>query len=163
LINTIMDVAKIKPRASKLNAGQYATMLTSCTIFIGITLLIIAWQEGWGSFSTKSPGPVTTRPGPVTTRPGPVTTRPGPVTTRPTGTCAQGMNPFTSQQIPCCVPEQACTWQSEEAPIFPDGPGTTNYGITAAQCSDYTGIGYYDGCWKENTFYPTNYPAGNLL
>ncbi len=144
-------------KKSKLHSGQWATILITCTLFIGITLLIIAWQEGWGSFATDSV-PSSTSKLPSSTSTG-STTRPVPSSTL----CAQGMNPITSQKIPCCNPVQACTWQSEEAPIFPDGPGTPNYGIPASLCKDYAGIGYYDGCWKENTFYPTNYPAGNLL
>ena len=146
-------------------------MMSICIILIGTTLVIIAWQEEWGTFSTapSSSGPTTTKL-PSTTR---SSTRPAPNSTQ----CAQGMNPVTSQKIPCCNPVQSCTWQTAESaiadgvPMFPDTPGTPNSTIDAETCKAWHDDGqggwfpggYFDGCWKDNSFYPTNYPDGNLI
>ncbi len=39
-----------KSRSHKLNSGQWATMMSISTILIGTTMVIVAWQEGWGTF-----------------------------------------------------------------------------------------------------------------
>ncbi len=34
----------------KLDSGQWTAIILIQTIIIGTTMLIVAWQEGWGSF-----------------------------------------------------------------------------------------------------------------
>ncbi len=154
-------------------------MLTISAILIGTTLVIIAWQDGWGTFKIEKKTPSSTSNGgggsvraslrPISSARSSnrVSQRPV-VSGEPMKSCNQGINPLTSASTRCCSPEQACTWKTLEQaktdpPLFPDHPGTANYGISAEVCTEYEGKGYYDGCWEENAFYPTNYPQGNLL